>query len=194
VFGSYKPSVGKREVVPKKPESFSSYNPPFGDSKKDTGLDFSKKRERTISTPPKDKDLVFGSYQPTFGESLIKTSSSSGKDGNVLDGSTRRAGRRGHDDLGQKSNPMFGDDIFNKDTKQNKATSLFNEDSFSRPNDKSHPWERKVNVSKQSVDESLLPRRQKIHSNLNKGHEQNVPAIGNVLHDTIDDDIEEVTL
>lgn len=183
VFGSYKPSVGKHDT--KKSETFGSYNPSFSEPK-DTGLDFSKKHERKVNSPPKDNDLVFGSYQPTFG-------AAKGSDG--VDGAGRRGGRRGRTDIGQKSNSIFGDDFLSDNKpKDNNTTSLFNEGSFSKSNDKSYPWEKKVNVAKQSVDESLLPRRQKIQQGLNKGHEQNVPAVRNVLNDTIDDDIEEVTL
>ncbi|KAK3749553.1 hypothetical protein QZH41_007288 [Actinostola sp. cb2023] len=193
-FGSYKPTVGQREAANKKPEILGSYNPSFVEPKKeehgDSGLDFSKKQGRNTSN-----DLVFGSYQPTFGGSS-KSSNISKDTDNIggLDFSSRRNdGRRGRQN---QSNSVFGEDIFNNNDKS-KTTPLFDDASLSsstKTKDKNYPWEKTVNASVDIDDDSLLPRRPKLNQGLNQGHKQTVPAIGNILNGTLDDDIEEVTL
>lgn len=183
-FGSYKPTVTRRAEGSKKTEpTFGAYNPSFGDSKKDSGLDFGKKQDKKDKT----KDIIFGSYEPTFGNA--KTSKTITEDNDTpLDFSSKKSdGRRPR---ANQPNTIFGDDLFSNKPKR---SSIINDDPFGSSNtskDKNYPWEKKVNVATNKDSDSLLPRRSK----LNQVPKQSVPAVGNMLNGTFDDDLEEVTL
>lgn len=196
-FGSYKPTLGRRAATKRDNKddlSFGGYNPSFGSQKettrKNSGLNFGAGKKN--ATEKEQNGVIFGDYNPSFGAASSKPAASSQPNGDIGGKTSPPRGRRPRAHGGKPAS-LFDDDLFANEEVKPTGNPLFGDRSVKKDTS-SYPWENKVNVtrSKESQEDSLLPRRKHLQS-IGKSTEKNVRAVDNALDD-IDDEIEEVIL